>query len=271
MDNESSIKLAVYTDKDGFPVIYDAAIREMDESVSQDDLSVLWHEILSPLTVIKGYTRTLLELNDVITEDQKKEYLQGIDSASNRMVRLLENLRDISCLENPDVWITHPVYLIDILKRIISEIQRQTIQHTIKIRPQGHLPLIRVEPEKIEQVITNLINNAIKYSPDGGEISVDITLVRDEQDLTQLFENAPPIKLPCLITSIADEGIGIPEYELENIFKRFYRVKDQIIKTTPGAGLGLYICQMLVEGHGGRIWANNRLNRGSVFSFSLPL
>ena len=271
MDNESSIKLAIYTDKDGLPVTYDAAVHERNESISQDDLSVLWNEILSPLTIIKGYTRTLLELNDVITEDQKKEYLQGIDSASNRMVRLLENLSDISCLENPDTWITHPVYLNDILKRIIPEIQRQTTQHTIEIKSLGRLPFIKVEPDKIEQVITNLINNAIKYSPAGGEISVDVRLVRDEQDLNRLFENTPVMTVPCLVTNIADEGIGIPETELENIFGRFYRVNDQIIKSTPGAGLGLYICQMLVEGHGGCIWATNRLNGGSVFHFSLPL
>jgi len=269
--NKSEAELVVYKDKDGLPVTYDAAADDKKKHTTTDDLSVLWHEILSPLTVIKGYTGTLLELNESITEEQKKQYLRGIESASNRMLRLLENLRDISHLENSDTWITHSVYLNDLLRKVIPEMQSQTNKHVIKITPVERLPLVRAEPEKIEQVLTNLITNSIKYSPQGGEITVDVRLVRDEQDLSTMFGDTPAISFPCLIISIADDGIGVPEEELESIFQRFYRVNDQIIKSTPGAGLGLYISQMIVEGHGGRIWASNRSQGGSVFNFSLPL
>ena len=269
--NRSEAELMVYKDKDGLPVTYDAATDNKNKHTTTDDLSVLWHEILSPLTVIKGYTGTLLELSESITEEQKKQYLRGIESASNRMLRLLENLRDISHLENSDTWITHSVYLNDLLRQVIPEMQSQTNKHVIKITPVERLPLVKAEPEKIEQVLTNLITNAIKYSPQGGEITVDVRLVRDEQDLSTMFGDAPAISFPCLIVSVADDGIGVPEEELESIFQRFYRVDNQIIKSTPGAGLGLYISQMIVEGHGGRIWASNRSQGGSVLNFSLPL
>jgi signal transduction histidine kinase len=267
----SDAELMVYRDKDGLPVIYDAATHNRERHASPDDLSVLWHEILSPLTVIKGYTGTMLELGDTITEEQKMQYLRGIESASNRMLRLIENLRDISHMEKSDVWVTHSIYLNDILRHTVPEMQRQTTKHVIKINPVERLPLVKAEPEKIEQVISNLIINAIKYSPEGGEISVAVRLVRDEQELDRMFGDTPEISLPCLVVSIADEGIGIPEAELDNIFERFYRVNDQIIKSTPGAGLGLYISKMIVEGHGGHIWARNRSQGGSVFHFSLPL
>lgn len=269
--NGGHTESVVYKDKDGLPVIYDAATYNREKRTNLDDLSVLWHEILSPLTVIKGYTGTLLELSQAITEEQKEQYLRGIESASNRMLRLIENMRDIYHLEKSDVWVTHSVYLNDILRHTVPEMQRQTTKHVIKINPVERLPMVKAEPEKIEQVLSNLLINAIKYSPDGGEIIVAVRLVRDEQELGSMFGDTPEISLPCLVVSITDEGIGIPEADLENIFERFYRVDDQIIKSTPGAGLGLYISKMIVEGHGGRIWARNRSQGGSVFHFSLPL
>jgi len=270
-NEKSGAELTVFKDKNGLPVTYDADTHDKKKHTTVDDLSVLWHEILSPLTVIKGYTGTLLELSDSITEEQKRQYLRGIESASNRMLHLLENLRDISHLENSDTWITHSVHFNDILRQVVPEMQSRTNKHVIKINPVERLPLIKLEPEKIEQVLVNLITNAIKYSPRGGEITVDVRLVRDEQDLSTQFKDYPEISFPSLVVSITDDGIGIPEEELENIFQRFYRVDNQIIKSTPGAGLGLYICKMIVEGHGGRIWARNRFQGGSVFYFSLPL
>ena len=271
VNDTNTTELVVYKDKDGLPVTYDAGIENQRKQTKPDDLSVLWHEILSPLTVIKGYTGTLLELSHAITEEQKKQYLRGIESASNRMLRLLENLRDITRLEEPDVLITHAVSIHDIVRQMVSETQSQTKKHIIKILPTERLPLVKVEPEKIEQVLSNLLGNAIKYSPQGGDIGVEIRLVRYESDLRKMFGNTPPMKLPCIVVSVNDNGIGVPETERERIFERFYRVDNKIIKSTPGAGLGLYISKIIVEAHGGKIWAKNRLQGGSVFSFSLPL
>lgn len=263
----------VYADKHGLPVMYDESVPEPKKLAKSESntISVLWHELISPLTLIKGYTATLLQLNDAITEEQKEQYLRGIDSASNRVIRLLENLRDITGLEETDEMSLTRISLPDLLRQVASEMQNQTIKHVIKIRPGPRLPLIKADPEKIELVINNLLSNAIKYSPQGGDIEVETRLVRTEQELRRMFGDAPLMTMPCLIMSIADNGVSIPEVELESIFKKFYRVKDKLTQTIPGAGLGLHICNIIVKAHGGHIWARTRKKGGSVFYFSLPL
>jgi signal transduction histidine kinase len=261
----------VYVDKHGIPVMYDAPTREQPKKAKSDDISMLWHELLFPLTIIKGYTSTLLQLNDAINEEQKEQYIRGIESASNRIIRLLENLRDVTRLEGNDTIAAQPICLPDILRPIVSELQSQTTNHIIKLRPTTRLPLVQVEPEKIEQVISNLLVNAIKYSPHGGDIEAEIRLIRSKQELRRMFGEAPMVKLPCLIVSIADTGIGIPEAKMDQIFDRFYRASNKLTKAIPGAGLGLYICKVIIESHGGHIWARNRLQGGSIFNFSLPL
>jgi signal transduction histidine kinase len=157
------------------------------------------------------------------------------------------------------------------MEQIAAEMQSQTLKHMIKITSPEHLPLVRSEPERIEQVLTNLINNAIKYSPDGGDIEIKARLVQDEPEMRNTFASAPALSLPSIIVSVIDQGPGIPEAELERIFERFYRVNNRTVKSTPGAGLGLYISRKIIESHGGRIWAGNRANGGSIFYFSLPL
>jgi signal transduction histidine kinase len=266
-----STALRMYKDKHGIPVAYDAETDKKRKQTKSDTISVLSHELLSPLTLIKGYTATLLQLNDAITEEQKEQYLKGIDSASNRVIRLLENLRDMTRLEETDTVSAQPVYFLDLVRTVVSEIQSQTKKHVIKLRSSARLPRLRVDPEKIEQVLNNLLTNAIKYSPQGGDIDTEIQVIQDEQELRRMFGDTPAVQMPCLIVSIADNGIGIPGAELDNIFERFYRVNSKLSRATPGVGLGLYICRIIVEAHGGQIWARNRLQGGSTFSFSLPL
>jgi signal transduction histidine kinase len=262
-----------YEDKHGLPVMYEATQHEQKKQakVKTSAISVLWHELVSPLTLIKGYTATLLQLNHAISEEQKEQYLRGIDSASNRLIRLLESLRDITKLEETDDLTIQRISLLDLLRLAASEMQNQTANHILKILPCPRLPLVKADPEKIEMVVNNLMVNAIKYSPQGGDIEIGVRLVKSEEELRKIFGDTPPVRLPCLITSIADTGVGIPEAELDHIFEKFYRVNNKLTRTTPGAGLGLYICKIIIEAHGGYIWARNRLQTGSVFHFSLPL
>jgi len=269
--DEGNTVLRMYRDKHGIPVTYDAATHEQKKHVKSDAISVLSHELLSPLTLIKGYTATMLQLSNTITEEQKEQYLQGIDSASNRVIRLLENLRDITRLEETDTLTAEPIYLSDLLRATVSEIQSQTTKHIIKLSPSVRLPRMRVDAEKIEQVMNNLLINAVKYSPQGGDIETEISVVKNEQEVRSMFADAPLVRLPCLIVSIADNGIGIPGAELGLIFEKFYRVTTKLTRTTQGAGLGLYICKIIVEAHGGNIWVKNRPRGGSIFYFSLPM
>jgi signal transduction histidine kinase len=261
----------VYNDKHGIPVTYDADTVKQHEQASSDAISVLSHELLSPLTLIKGYTSTLLQLKYSITEEQEEQYLHGIESACNRLICLLENLRDITLLEETNFVNAQSVSISELLLQIASEAQAQTTKHVIKFRPPARLPRIRIDPEKIAQVVNNLLTNAIKYSPQGGDIEVLVRMVDNEPELNRLFGDTPEIKLPSLVVTIADNGIGIPEHQLDFIFKKFYRVKDPQARGVPGAGLGLYICKTIVEAHGGVIWARNGIEGGTAVHFSLPL
>lgn len=259
-------------DEHGIPVIYNDVVQKRAKRTEPDAVSVLSHELLSPLTLIKGYAATLLQLAEVITEEQGKQYLQGIQAATDRVIRLLENLRDISRFEiaAPSLLL-QPTPLPELLRKAVFEIQSQTAEHVLKLRLSDPLPLVNVDRQKTEQVLTNLLTNAVKYSPQGGDIEVMAWLANGEREVQGELEKVPPLRYPCLIVTVSDSGIGIPEPEQERIFERFYRVDNRFTRATSGAGLGLHICKIIVEAHGGRIWASNRVREGSVFSFSIPV
>jgi signal transduction histidine kinase len=269
--NNTSTNLKVYQDKDGLPVIFNTDQNSLEKQMTPDELSILWHEILSPLTVIKGYTSTLLDLDHNITEEQKKKYLQGIESASNRMLRVLDNLRSASQFNNSDCLKDQLIFLPDVIQHAIIEIQHQTSSHKIMMLPSERLSMVRADPDKIEQVLINLIQNAVKYSPRGGEIEVIVRIVSKEVELRDIYGNTPHLKLPSQIVCVIDHGIGIPEKDLKRVFERFYRVNNETTNSTPGSGLGLYISKLIIESHGGSIWAGNNPSGGSIFNFSLPL
>jgi len=245
---------------------------ELTRSTEPDAISVLSHELLSPLTLIKGYAATLLQLSEVVTEEQRERYCRGIESATDRVIRLLENLRDISRLEstNPRLFAERTL-LSDLLREAVSEVQNQTTKHVLKVRLPRSLPSLNIDRQKILQVMTNLLGNAVKYSPQGGDIEVTARQVQSEDKLKEVIGEAPALKTPCVIVSISDHGIGIPEEELTRIFDKFYRVDNRLTRATPGAGVGLYICRMIVTAHGGHIWLKSASGSGSTFFFSLPV
>jgi signal transduction histidine kinase len=236
-----------------------------------DVISLLSHELLSPVTLIKGYTATLLQLGDKITEKEKEQYIRSIESAANKLAQLLESFRDISRFETGSLNLpVKPTSLTKLLWKAMSEAQSQTTKHIIKLRVVRPLPRLNIDRQKIELVLSNLLTNAIKYSPRGGNIEI---LARQSQvkELEEIFEEASPIEPSYVIVSVTDPGIGIPDTELERIFEKFYRLDNRLTRATPGTGLGLYICKTIVEAHGGRIWATSQLGAGSTFSFALPV
>jgi signal transduction histidine kinase len=262
--------LKIYKDRDGIPVLYDKTAQDRGE-LNRDAIKVLWHDVFAPITLIKGYTSTLRRFNDFITEKQKEEYLQGIDTATKRLVFVLEKLRYITGLEEMRNMSMQPTILVDLLRKICSDTQERAAKHIISFHPRTSIPKINVNRESIEQVLHNLLDNAIKYSPNGGDIEVEVLMVKNRQELDRFFPDAPRLKLPSVIVSVVDNGIGIPDAERDKIFEKFYRVNSQLTRSVPGLGLGLYINKVNVEAHGGCIWAMKRLQEGSIVSFSLPV
>ena len=270
-NDTQSIRNLKYKDEHGIPVLYDTLMHKRPTDMEPDAISVLSHELLAPLTLIKGYAATLLHLTDAITEEQKTQYLEKIGTTTDSVIHLMENLRNTQFEANRSALVVQPTSILDLLRKTVSDLQSQTTKHVIRLHHFDHLPLINIDRQRIEQIMTNLLVNAVKYSPDGGDIEVTIWLVNNEQKLKEILGEVLPVQLPSIIVSVQDNGIGIPKDELELIFERFYRVNNRFTRSTSGAGLGLYLCRIAVEAHGGHIWAESAVRRGSVFYFSLPI
>lgn len=229
------------------------AYRELDQMKS-DLLSTVSHELRTPLGSIKGYASTLIEHDGKLQADERREFLEIIDSEADRLRELIENLLDLSRIEAGVMRIDPaPVQLGGVASEVVRKAQLAAPGHEFVLDwPED--PEIGADPRRVYQVLQNLVSNAVKYSPKGGCISV--ALVTSPRELTIV---------------VSDEGLGIPSGELARVFDRFHRVGGDHARTIGGTGLGLAICKALVEAHGGRIWAESEgPNRGSRFIFSLP-
>ena len=251
--------------------VRDISTRKQKTRTKPDLTAAVSHELLSPLTLIKGYTATLLQLGETITEEQRSQYFRGIESAANRLTQLAENFLNASRFEAGHLDLAvESTSLPELLRKIVSEMQGQMTQHVIKLRLPRSSPLVHIDHKKIEQVMINLLVNAVKYSPQGGDIEVSLSQIKSQEELVAMYGETSSINHRCLIVAVRDSGIGIPEDQLERIFEKFYRVDNRLTHATSGAGLGLHICKLIVEAHGSHIWAKSNVGEGSTFSFSLP-
>ena len=219
-------------------------------------VSTVSHELRTPLTSIKGFISTLLAdtdgYYDYITQ---REFYTIIDTECDRLTRLISDLLNVSRIEAGRALDLNPkrVTLPPLVEKVTAVQRSYTHRHTLVCDVAGDLPTIVADEDKVEQILTNLTNNAIKYSPDGGEITVKMG-----------FENEE------ILCSVSDQGMGIPKDHLPKIFDRFHRVDNRDTREVGGTGIGLYLVKHLVEAHGGRIWVESEVGKGSSFIFTLP-
>jgi PAS domain S-box-containing protein len=227
--------------------------KELDAMKSQL-LSTVSHELRTPLASIKGFATTLLR-DDVDWDDQsRREFLSIIDEESDRLTELIGNLLDMSRVEAGALRVeAEPNHLRPIIKETASEFQMMTHSYQFLVELPPFLPAVMADPRRTRQVLRNLVENAVKYTPTGGPIIISARVIPDSVEI-----------------SVADRGIGIEAEQLENIFDRFYQVDSASTRKVGGSGLGLSICKAIVEAHGGRIWAESQPGVGSTFHFTLP-
>ena len=212
------------------------------------------HELRSPLTAISGYTDTLLH-DGPWDDTTQREFLEVVSLSAARLAALVDNLLDAATLEAGAMRLQRePVRVERIAERVLAARRLLAGTCTLHLETRPGLPLADADPLRVEQVLANLVDNAIKYSPAGGAIRVRLSRTDDDM----------------LSVSVSDEGLGIPAEHLPHLFERFYRV-DSRTRSVKGAGLGLYICRSLVESHGGHIWVQSQPGRGSTFAFTLPV
>ena len=235
-------------------IVRDVTGRQEVEELKDEMLSVASHDLRTPVTVIRAQAQLMRRAirYSATTLEQMDEGLASIVDETERLTRLLALLLDLSRLQAGRFDIDRR--LIDIGKMartVVDEVQTTTRKHKIGLNLVGNLNGVWDQP-RLEQVLTNLLTNAIKYSPDGGAIEVG---VRGEQNSVQV--------------SVRDNGIGVAQHEAEHLFERFFRAKST--RQLEGAGLGLYICHSIVTAHGGRIWVeSDGPGRGAAFCFVLP-
>ena len=231
------------------------------EQLKDEFISIAAHELRTPLSILTGFVQTLLNQTargkgPPLAEWQQQS-LQGIDLATARLVDLAEDLLDVTRVQAGRLELQlQPTDLVALARRVLARRQLTTERHTLTlVTALPHL-VVHADPRRIEQVLSNLIGNAIKYSPEGG--AIEVTLRADDETHEALL-------------SVRDRGIGIPLHEQAQIFGRFARASNAQVYGIRGAGLGLYLCSELVEAHGGRIWLESAEGQGSTFFVALPL
>jgi PAS domain S-box-containing protein len=228
--------------------------KELDEMKSQL-LSTVSHELRTPLASIKGFATTLLRQDVEWDEASRREFLSIIDEESDRLTELIGNLLDMSRIEAGQLRMEpEPTDLGPIIQETSAEFQVMTSRHRFLINKPALLPQVTADPRRARQVLRNLVENAVKYSPQGGAITIQAL-----------------VKAGFVQISVADQGIGIEQKDLARIFDRFYQVDSASTRQVGGSGLGLTICKAIVTAHGGQIWAESQPGRGSTFYFTLPL
>jgi len=220
-----------------------------------DLLATVSHELRTPLATIKGYATMMLDYFARLNTNEKQEYLKSIDHSTDRLALLVDNLLDTSRMEAGLLKLEkHPTSIIKLLDTATTEAKVRATRHYIVTRLKRDLPRVNLDSKRIRQVLDNLINNAVKYSPQGTEVTISVKKEGNE-----------------VLVSVTDHGTGIPSEELTNIFDRMYRIEERLYSGVDGLGLGLYICRRLVEAHGGRIWVESELGKGSTVIFTLPI
>jgi len=232
------------------------SIRKL-ERLKTEFVSTVSHELRTPLTSIKGFISTLLgDTEEEFDLETRMEFYQIIDEECDRLTRLISDLLTISRIEagrSLDLKIA-PLELPALLNKTINTIRSSTDIHEFALDIASEIPIIHADRDKVDQVVTNLLSNAVKYSPNGGIITVGATASDNE-----------------VTVSVSDQGIGIPDDQLDKVFDRFHRVDSSDARQAEGVGLGLFLVKHLVEAHGGRIWVESVYSKGSTFSFKLPL
>lgn len=223
------------------------------EALKSTFVSVVSHELKTPVALIKGYVATLRREDVQWDREVVQDSLQVIEEEADRLAELIENLLDASRLEAGGLKLNRTdVHLPGMAKRMVERFQTQTTDHQIRVNFPDDFPTILVDEDRMMQVFSNLISNAIKYSPQGGEVEVSGRVLPDQ-----------------VVVCVRDEGTGIPKGDAPHIFDRFYRAYEAS-RTTKGAGLGLYLTRAIVEVHNGRIWVDTNYTDGAKICFSLP-
>jgi PAS domain S-box-containing protein len=218
-------------------------------------LSTISHELRTPLASIKGYSTMVLNYSKQLKKSETLEHVRSIDNSADKLIRLVDNLLDTSHLDASLFELeTSPCAISQIIHAAVNDAVARDNRHRFITKVEKSLPKITIDASRIRRVLDNLIDNAIKYSPDNTEIS--ISAHKDNNEIA---------------IAVTDHGYGISRDDLSSIFERMSHLEKRKPSATDGIGLGLYVSQRLIEAHGGHIWAESTVGKGSTVQFTLPI
>ena len=232
------------------------AVREAHqaERMRSEVMAALSHELRMPLATIKGYATALLMDELGWDEAKRQEFLRLIEEACDDMEGMIHDILDSSLIEVEQLGLElEPVRLPHLAREVAAEVQRRSQPHHLVVDFAADFPIVHADPRWIKQVLRNILDNAVKYSPEGGLI-----VIHGETRLSDV------------VISVADQGIGISSEDLIPLFEKYFRVRSVSTLHVPGTGLGLPIARAIVEAHGGRIWVESKVGEGTTIFFSLP-
>lgn len=226
------------------------------EDMKLDFVALAAHELRTPITVIKGYIEILDDELSAKADAKQKEFFRKLEVSANQLSAIINNILHVSRIEHGNLNLkpeaTDWVALIKNVSQNLAK-KAEISDKKIVLKTTGIIPRVSVDRMSITEVITNLVDNAIKYSPVGSKVMISIS-----------------VNNKMVETSVMDQGAGIPENDLDKLFVKFFRSHHTRGSHT-GTGLGLYMCKGIVEAHGGTIWVNSKEGEGSTFGFTLPI
>lgn len=231
--------------------------REVDK-MKTEFVSVASHQLKTPLSGIKWMSDLLMEEKAGKLSKEQKEYINDIQFSNDRMIRLIDDLLNVSHIETGEKFniSKKKTNVVKLVEEVLMENMELAQKKKVRITKCENAPsrlMMNIDGEKIKEVFANLINNAIKYSKEGGEVEIGCDSKKNEK-----------------VFWIKDSGIGIPKKQQKEIFNKFFRADNAFTQETDGTGLGLYIAKSVIEAHGGKIWFESESNKGTTFFFSIP-
>ena len=218
-------------------------------------ISAASHELRTPMTTIVGFSELLLSRNP--SEESRRKWLTRINTDSRRLTGIIDDLLNVTRIRSGKLTVqVDPVTLLPLVEEVVTGLRTTTTRHEFKAELPAKLPMVLADHDKLVQVFTNMVDNAVKYSPGGGDI---VITGRHDRGGDRV------------VVSVVDQGVGIAAEDLPLLFNSFERIERPEIDSIGGTGLGLYVVKNLIELMGGEIWVESEPGAGSVFSFSLPV
>ena len=254
----TQVNTTIQTNLSCILIIHDLSREEELEQMKLDFVSMASHELKTPLTSIVGYLSVFLDENKGKIPVENLDLLNKAFVAAKQLQTLIQNLLNVNKIEKEQLAVSpEPLEYLPILSKAVEDLKSQATQKNIVLNivpATEELPKVLADPIRLNEVIVNLVSNAINYTNPNGKVEVSIKVSPNE-----------------VTTTVSDNGVGIPQEAIPHLFNKFYRVSNSLQKANKGTGLGLYITKSIIEKLHGKIWVESEVGKGSKFSFTLPI